>query len=189
MNISKKIGAAVFVIAIGFTLTGCFGSDEATNTVTLSHTYTDSSNIFEINYPDNFLQVPAKDLPTGALAAFMDLSGGEFTSNVTVTSEKLPETVSSLRFALANIRKAEEILPGYKQREVQDIKIGDQDTKLLLFTLDREGAKTNLAQIYLVDRDQGYVVTATYAADTVAEKEVILLDMIKSFKLLVADKS
>lgn len=170
-------------LGVGVLLTGCFGGEVS---VSLDHVFTDAAKRFEISFPDTFLVVAERDLPVGALMGLISLEGGDFANNVTVTSERLPEVASSLRFALANIRKAEKVLPGFDSKDVMKVEIGGEETRLHRFSIEQDDEVTEFVQVFLTDRDEGFVVTGTWAEENeVTEK--MMEEMVRSFKLLVVE--
>jgi gas vesicle protein len=138
---------------------------------------------FSISFPERFLPIPEKDLGPGLLFGIVDLASSEsLATNVTIHAEELTDPeITPLRFALANIRQARESLAGFKEKEVRELKIAGEETRILRFAIEDGAGRIDFDQLFFAANGRGFVVTATAAGGLSEERQLEILEILESF--------
>lgn len=105
---------------------------------------------------------------------------GQFPS-VTVTQEPLAQPVDSTTYSAASIRSVT-VLPGYKQIDVQKVKVDDEEVDLHIFSAqpDPEQPARRFYQVSAVSGSNGYTVTALTPQSPSRELEAEVNVMLKN---------
>lgn len=181
----QKVFQIVCTFLVLFTLTAC-GSGAVTSFS--GKTFEDTH--FTIDYPENWIVKTRKDfnnqIPQETIVTFSSpepRSG--YQSTLSIVNDLVPPGTISLEYAQSNINNAIQNVIEFSKLEERDVEVSGQKTKMLIFkgksSLD---AKTlRYIQLYIVQAERGYTITASDLVDTDSGILKNLEAMVLSFQL------
>ncbi len=182
-----KILKLFFSFAIIFSLSGCFGNSDNSNS---EKNLTFNDPHFTINYPENWIvktrQNFGEEIPKETVATFSRPEPREgYRTTISIINDIVPPQTSSLDYAKANINNAVQGILEFEKIEERNLEISGEETKLMVFKGKSElNAKTlQYVQTYLVKGELGYTITASDLLDIEENDFTILQDLVKSFTL------
>ena len=187
----RKIIKILLSCVVLLTLEGCLGigSDDALEVDTKA--FTDPH--FEIQYIADWIvrtrddfgsEIPQETIVTFSNPEMVD----GYQTTISVINDMVPPETTSLDYAKANIRNAMKNIIEFEKIEERNITIENNETKLLIFKgkSNISAKKLRYIQLYIVQQNRGYTVTASALLDTEETLINSLQDLVLSFKLLPA---